>query len=68
VGGVWGLGMCAGGGGIDLMGYCDRCVFTINSNTGLCLSAKVSFICCLCLLRYRSSVLSNWPLFLCAVP
>jgi hypothetical protein len=40
------------------------CVLIIKSNIGLCVSAKVSFVCCFCLLRYmytRSSLFSYWP-------
>jgi hypothetical protein len=47
--------------------YYDGYIFSIRSNMGLCISAKVSFICNLCLLKLYmwncSSVLSDWPFF-----
>jgi hypothetical protein len=31
--------------------YCDGCVFIMRANMGLCISAKLSFICNTCLLK-----------------
>jgi hypothetical protein len=42
------VGVCFG---VYFSDYCDEYVFIIKSNTGLCVSAKVSFICKLCLLK-----------------
>jgi hypothetical protein len=61
------------GEGVEVSGrgYFDD-VFMINSNTGLCISEKVSIICSLCLLRlYMSkhcSVFNKWPfLSMCSI-
>jgi hypothetical protein len=52
--------------------YYDGYVFIIRSNMGLYISAKVPFICNVCLLKLylwsRSNVFSDWPfLSLCSI-
>jgi hypothetical protein len=47
--------------------YYDGYVFIIRPNKGLCISAKASFFCNLCILKLciwnSSSVFSDWPFF-----